>query len=426
MSSNNRRGGSRHRRSRSNGYNNNNNNRSNVNNKNLNNNNNNNANNRNNVNNNNNKNKGNSKNISKITNTNAMVQFYAEKQIPSSQNSLSACHLNITDAIRCEAELTLEVNAPKLIAENWVFYVPVPPTTSFQNSGSVKIMLDDPSIEAPDCQFLTDINGREVIQILVDVSKHKHFSKSIKLSYLFTVNLFGRDLYFDPNQSIPYQIADDTEIKSSLSVNNSFSFYDEEFKQWMESEGSILVRQQEEFFDQTVIYAQRVFSYITSNFEYFWSSNLDRSLTNIIETKKSDCGGLSKLFCSILRSQSIPARCVVGRWCSSKVKNDKSCHVVAEFYVDQIGWIPVDVASKILHGSKKQSSDQGKLPYFGEIGTNFLAFHIDYDFPLDSVYFGTSNLRHLQNPPHWVQSSQGSLQNHSFSYNWQILSRESL
>jgi transglutaminase-like putative cysteine protease len=77
-------------------------------------------------------------------------------------------------------------------------------------------------------------------------------------------------------------------------------------------------------------YAQQCFQYVTHGFTY--QHGVDwRSLSNVIARKGGDCGGLSSIFITLLRCKKIPARHVI-------MPN----HVWAEFYLEGLGWIPVD------------------------------------------------------------------------------------
>jgi len=63
---------------------------------------------------------------------------------------------------------------------------------------------------------------------------------------------------------------------------------------------------------------------------------------NVYLAKKGDCGGYSSLFVALARAAGIPARVVVGGWSSSATSQYSNWHVWAEFYLQNIGWIPVD------------------------------------------------------------------------------------
>jgi transglutaminase/protease-like cytokinesis protein 3 len=79
--------------------------------------------------------------------------------------------------------------------------------------------------------------------------------------------------------------------------------------------------------------------------------------------KKGDCGGYSTLFVALARASGIPARVVVGGWASSSTKEYKNWHVWAEFYLEKIGWIPVDP-------TVGADNNKNRSYYFGNLDNN--------------------------------------------------------
>ncbi len=75
-------------------------------------------------------------------------------------------------------------------------------------------------------------------------------------------------------------------------------------------------------------------------------------LETILVKGGGDCGNLFTVFITLLRMKGIPARHIVG------FRPDNSLHVWSDFYLENYGWIPVDV-------TYKQSDPTGD--YFGDI-----------------------------------------------------------
>jgi transglutaminase-like putative cysteine protease len=84
---------------------------------------------------------------------------------------------------------------------------------------------------------------------------------------------------------------------------------------------------------------------------------------NVYINKKGDCGGYSTLFVALTRAAGIPARVVVGGWSNSTTDKYNNWHVWAEFYLEKIGWIPVDP-------SIGASNDNNRSYYFGNLDNN--------------------------------------------------------
>jgi len=84
---------------------------------------------------------------------------------------------------------------------------------------------------------------------------------------------------------------------------------------------------------------------------------------NVYINKKGDCGGYSTLFVALTRAAGIPARVVVGGWSSSTTDKYNNWHLWAEFYLEKIGWIPVDP-------TMGASNDKNRSYYFGNLDNN--------------------------------------------------------
>lgn len=99
-----------------------------------------------------------------------------------------------------------------------------------------------------------------------------------------------------------------------------------------------------------VDYARRCYEYVAQNYSYLNPYTGLHPLAELLANGGGDCGNLSSIYISLLRNKSIPSRHVV------TIRPDGSAHVWAEFYLENYGWIPVDV-------TYKQSNPNGN--YFG-------------------------------------------------------------
>ena len=112
-----------------------------------------------------------------------------------------------------------------------------------------------------------------------------------------------------------------------------------------------------------VEYARLAYLFMMANFKYGRAP--DRSLHSIWTSRRGDCGNLSAAYVSLLRARGIPARSVLA------LRPDDSCHVWAEFFIDGVGWIPVDI-----------SADLGRVDFrhFGNYYDNCVVMHKDLYF----------------------------------------------
>ena len=89
-----------------------------------------------------------------------------------------------------------------------------------------------------------------------------------------------------------------------------------------------------------VDYARRCYEYVAFHYLYLNPLTGLHPLSQILADGGGDCGNLSSIYISLLRNKSIPSRHVV------TIRPDGSYHVWAEFYLENYGWIPVDVNYK--------------------------------------------------------------------------------
>ncbi len=105
--------------------------------------------------------------------------------------------------------------------------------------------------------------------------------------------------------------------------------------------------------------ARKIFDWITENIAYKYPPE-KRGVIPTLENKQGDCGEFSLLFIALCRSVGVPARFVSGAWITSG-RNQKF-HAWAEFYLEGVGWIPVDCA--VSQGLKK---DKGFLKFIKKL-----------------------------------------------------------
>jgi transglutaminase-like putative cysteine protease len=160
----------------------------------------------------------------------------------------------------------------------------------------------------------------------------------------------------------------------NLRSSPMYDFEEETFTDWLEEEE--LYRRKNE---SELHFARRAFLTIKSEFEYDYQAEMNRCCSNVCEAGKSDCGGLSVLFASVMRANKIPARALAGCWAKSSKPDAKlngvrysQVHIKAEVYITDIGWIPIDMSSAINHDKTPEG-----LHYFGNDPGDFLTMHVE-------------------------------------------------
>jgi hypothetical protein len=182
--------------------------------------------------------------------------------------------------------------------------------------------------------------------------------------------------------------------KNSLRSTTFFNFRNADFQNWLDV-NNLHPAYQETRLD----FARRMYKYIQNNFTYYYSNDLNRAATNTIKTGKTDCGGFSILYSSILRYHGIPARTLVGRWAEYGDDDEEcECHVKSEFYLAHVGWVPVDVTSGVT-----DHTNPDDMSFFGVDDGNFLTMHVDPELVVSTIY-GNKKIDFLQDFNYWVRT----------------------
>jgi hypothetical protein len=170
----------------------------------------------------------------------------------------------------------------------------------------------------------------------------------------------------------PKEVPDLTkeERRRYLMASVTMDHEDPAFLRWMSDHG--LKRRDDE---PAMPFARRVFTHLIGAAKYGGdtSSYEARRPSRVCKSCTSDCGGLALLFVAVMRANEVPARTLFGRWAIPQTDSYGQYHVMAEFFVEQSGWVPVDIASTLVHTPKDSDA------FFGNTDGQFLAFHVDTD-----------------------------------------------
>ncbi len=99
------------------------------------------------------------------------------------------------------------------------------------------------------------------------------------------------------------------------------------------------------------------------------------------DSRKGNCTDIHSLFIGMARSLGIPSRFIIGFPLSEKYDAMvvAGYHCWAEFYLDDHGWVPVDISEAIKNPEKKNY-------LFGNLDNNRVAFTTGRDIKLDSTH----------------------------------------
>lgn len=322
--------------------------------------------------------------------------------------------LEIKPSKKITAVYTFKVYSPDLTASQWSLFTPRPPVLSgqrilqFESDPGGEITIDQSPLKQPILR---------VRQVVGTTDQQKSTSLSVKID----ADLYSRRLVPRKPDSPPDAVARLPDPDRALFLRQSahFNYQSTEVVRWM-LEHRLLRKPDEEEID----YARRIFQFIVRDFQYEYLGEQNRSASNVCTAGKSDCGGLAVLFCTVMRSQGIPARTLAGRWAISAKPGEKigrvtyfQEHVKAEFFAQNLGWVPVDLSSAVLHDKSAE-----KLKYFGNDQGDFLTLHLDSDLRLDTGAFGVRPVTLLQRPCYWV-TGRGNTDKAVVSESWVVTPR---
>ncbi len=172
--------------------------------------------------------------------------------------------------------------------------------------------------------------------------------------------------------------------------------------------------------EEVLSFARRLYAFIRHHYTYEYLPNMDRHASFVCRAGASDCGGLSCLMIAALRANGIPARALMGRWAISQDAKDPvtgiaytQFHVKSEFFVNGIGWIPLDMSASVT------DHDRGEYAHFGNDPGDFITMFLDHDFIIESYTQGKVAGIGMQNVWWWRRSNHNA--SVTVSENWVVL-----
>jgi transglutaminase-like putative cysteine protease len=300
--------------------------------------------------------------------------------------------IELRDVHRVVGTLTYSVSYPDFRANEWVIVAAIAPELPGQVK--VKTSLEPAGISVTDQSPL----ARSLLMARVPVKTPKLLN-ALTITVTYEATLRSRTLQpLSPKTkvgAVPDLFPEDR--KMFLIEHGDIDFGKDSFKKWLKNKG--LVRHADE---SDIDFARRAFNGTRSSTSYEYRPRMDRRASAVCRAGRSDCGGMSNLFVSILRANEIPARTLWGSWAKSAKPADYG-HVKAEFFADGVGWVPIDISEGV----------------FGKDGGDFITIHIDPNLQVDTDLFGIKPVYNLQTPSWWVRGL-GSLDSKRTRWGWQV------
>jgi len=212
------------------------------------------------------------------------------------------------------------------------------------------------------------VDKRPMLRLCIDSNEMSPKSgRTLQLEYKGI--LYARTLKLGKAPKVVPELTE-YERRQYLAASVTMDHNDSEFLRWMNENG--LKRRGDE---DAMQFAHRVFSYFIENGKYGGDTSCyeARRPSRVCKSFASDCGGFALLFVAVMRANDVPSRTLFGRWAIQQTDEYGQYHVMAEFFVEKSGWVPVDIAGTIVHKPKDPNA------FFGSADGRFIVFHVDTD-----------------------------------------------
>ncbi len=315
--------------------------------------------------------------------------------MPLPTSSAPKYAIRCADGPRVRGELSYSLTCPQLLANHWVVAIADAPELPGQAKPKTELV--------PAGKWSKEKSPlQRSIWTAVIPAKSAEQRQSIAVQVRYEATLRSRKLVPLADDELTPMVPPlaDAEKKRYLASLGDIEPTQKDFVAWMKAQG--YMRQPHE---SDLDFARRVFLGLRGQLSYDYQPEMDRKASAVCVAGKSDCGGLSVLFVTLMRANQVPARVLYGRWAVSARPDEKlngvayyQWHVKAEFFAEGIGWVPVDLASGILHDKSKEG-----LQFFGNDRGDFLTFHVDPALSIDTKFFGVQTVGWLQLPAWWAR-----------------------
>ena len=264
-------------------------------------------------------------------------------------------------------------------------YLPMPPETGGQHITGFHSNIDGDTI--------SDRSSRRIIS----AELHKGSGDERYLQWKVQVSgVFRQRVLVSGPAPLNYQ-SGNSPTHDDLRSTESINWDTDSFQNWLTDSG--LRRQSRE---TNLAFARRAFTYICNHGSYTYPPSTPWNAALSCRRLETDCGGFSLIFTAACRANHVPTHLLVGQWMRTQEYGNqveltsRQPHVYTEFYDSQIGWIPVDISSALMH-----------VPGvgFGSDPGYFLTWHLDTDLRLATPGNPSELVRWIQNPSPWFSPS---------------------
>ncbi len=258
-------------------------------------------------------------------------------------------------------------------------YLPEPSEWEAQQDLEITMIEPEPTGREAD-----PTNGNEILYW--KLGREPISGESLEFTLAFDFTAYETKTYINPEEIQPY-----------LEDSPEYLKYSQPEK-YIESDDPLIIELASTIGDGEInpyILAGKFYDYIIENVRYELLQQGLNGAKFVLENKVGECGDYSALFIALCRASGIPARSIVGYWA---ISGNNQTHVWAEFYLENIGWIPVDVTIG-------QSETSSREYYFGNMDNQRVILSKGFNSPLVPTAPGNFNASILQCPFWWYWGS---------------------
>jgi len=281
--------------------------------------------------------------------------------------------LESTEVQTVEAVIRYQIEFNRFTADRWMIYLPRPP----ELPGQLKVKAST----TPASKLLAEKSPLARPVFFIDQrASSPALARKIEVELKIEASLLSRKLVPVSGDAPAAKVPPLKEVERKYFTASStlVDFDTGLFREWMEKQK--LKRQVGE---TDLALAERVLEAIRTQFEYGFDSGLDQRASLACSRNKADCGGMTFIFVGALRANGIPARPLIGRMAKPRKPDSRPSdleydnpHVRAEFFVPDLGWVPVDPSA--VQGNRKRTV----ASFLGHDDGDFLVLHTDVDLML--------------------------------------------
>ncbi len=296
------------------------------------------------------------------------------------------------DRENVEARMSYEIHTTNFLVNRWMVYMPEPPELPSQTNVKVS--------GSPKCKIVAERSAiaRKVrltdLTVIGPSAGHKFHTDLTVQATLRTRKLVPLLEGEKPPKVTPLTKA---EAKYYTSPGEAIDFNTSSFQNWLDTKKLHLKKG-----EQPIHFAERVLEVIRSDYKYKFTIG-KKQASALCEQDTTDCCGMTYLFVGALRANDIPARALVGRLDKTRTNGAQptdsgydQTHIRAEFYVNDVGWVPADPA--YANGNKVKKVRE----FIGNDPGDLLVLHVDVDFKLPYVNHVQTAECLQSNPSYWT------------------------